>query len=137
MYSKTDENGGDRLELFVDNYCGTPIYQQLVDQLRGQILSGTLAGDTPLPSIRGLAKDLRVSVITTKRAYEELERAGLVYTVPGKGCFVAQGNQAALRAAQMGQVEERLRAAWFLARSSGVDRETFLEICTLVTEETT
>ncbi len=121
----------------MDNYCGTPIYQQLVDQLRGQILSGTLAGDTPLPSIRGLAKDLRVSVITTKRAYEELERAGLVYTVPGKGCFVARGNQEALRAAQMGQVEERLRAAWSLARSSGVDRETFLEICTLVTEETT
>lgn len=84
------------MEIYVDNHSGVPIYQQIVDQLKGQILAGTLEQDTPLPSIRNLGKDLRVSVITTKRAYEELEQQGLVYTIPGKGCFVSGQSAAAL-----------------------------------------
>ena len=74
--------------ILIDNKSGVPIYEQIFTQIKGHILSGELKSDEPLPSIRGLAKDLRISVITTKRAYDELERAGYLYTVPGKGSFV-------------------------------------------------
>lgn len=123
------------MELYVDNHGGAPIYQQIVDQLTGQILSGQLMPDTPLPSIRNLAKDLRISVITTKRAYEELEQAGLVYTVPGKGCFVSAQSKDALREAHLRQVEEQLRAAQRLARNCGIDRETLEELWSIIMEE--
>ncbi len=119
----------------MDNHSGVPIYQQIMDQLRGQILSGTLLPDTPLPSIRNLAKDLRISVITTKRAYEELEREGLVYTVPGKGCFVSGQSTAALREAHLRQIEDHLRAAKVLAEGSGVDKEALREMLELIMEE--
>ena len=76
--------------ILIDNRTGAPIYDQIFTQIKGQILSGELRADESLPSIRGLAKDLRISVITTKRAYDELERAGYIYTVPGKGSFAAQ-----------------------------------------------
>ena len=80
------------MTILIDNRSGQPIYEQIVDQIRDQILAGALKPDTALPSIRSLAKDLRISVITTKRAYEELEQAGFLYTVAGKGCFVAEKN---------------------------------------------
>ena len=123
------------MEIYVDNHSGVPIYQQIVDQLKGQILAGTLEQDTPLPSIRSLGKDLRVSVITTKRAYEELEQQGLVYTIPGKGCFVSGQSAAALREAHLQQIEEHLRAAKVLAAASGVDQETLREMLELIMEE--
>ena len=85
------------MNLWIDNKSGVPIYEQLFTQIKGQIISGELAENTPLPSIRNLAKDLRISVITTKRAYDELEHAGFVYTVPAKGCFVAPRNVELLR----------------------------------------
>ena len=83
--------------ILIDNKSGAPIYDQIFTQIKGHILSGELKQDEALPSIRGLAKDLRISVITTKRAYEELERAGFIYTVPGKGSCVAAKNQELLR----------------------------------------
>ena len=73
------------MTILIDPRSGRPIYEQIVGQLRKQILNGTLPADAPLPSIRALAKDLGISVITTKRAYEELETAGLLYTQPGRG----------------------------------------------------
>ncbi len=76
------------LNILLDNKGGVPIYDQIYAQIKAQIISGALREDEALPSIRNLAKDLRVSVITTKRAYDELEREGFLYTVPGKGCFV-------------------------------------------------
>ncbi|MBR6353575.1 MAG: GntR family transcriptional regulator, partial [Oscillospiraceae bacterium] len=80
------------MTILIDNKSGQPIYEQIVEQIREQILMGTLGADEALPSIRSLAKDLRISVITTKRAYEELEQEGFLYTVAGKGCFVAEKN---------------------------------------------
>ncbi len=80
------------MDIIIRNTGETPIYDQIVRQIKGLILSGALAEGETLPSIRALARDLRISVITTKRAYEELEREGFVTTVPGKGCFVARRN---------------------------------------------
>ena len=77
------------MEILISNASGLPIYEQITTQIKQKILSGELAAGEALPSIRALAKDLRISVITTKRAYDELEREGLVCTVAGKGCFVA------------------------------------------------
>ena len=85
------------MTILIDPRSGRPIYDQIVSQLRKQILTGELPADAPLPSIRSLAKDLGISVITTKRAYEELEGAGLIYTQPGRGSFVAGGGHDALR----------------------------------------
>ena len=78
------------MELIIRNNSGQPIYDQISGQIKAQILSGALSPGDALPSIRGLAKDLKISVITTKRAYDELESEGFIYTLPGKGCFVAE-----------------------------------------------
>ena len=83
--------------ILIDNKSGAPIYDQIFTQIKGHILSGELPADAPLPSIRALAKDLRISVITTKRAYDELERSGFIYTIPGKGSFVSGKNTQLLR----------------------------------------
>ena len=80
------------MELIIRNTNNQPIYEQICTQIKAQIISGKLAPGEALPSIRALAKDLRVSVITTKRAYDELEADGFLYTVAGKGCFVAEKN---------------------------------------------
>ena len=85
------------MNLYIDNRSGSPIYDQIYTQIKNQIISGELEADQALPSIRNLAKDLRISVITTKRAYEELEREGFIYTLPAKGCFVAPKNVELLR----------------------------------------
>ncbi len=97
------------MQLYIDNRSGTPIYDQIYTQIKTQIISGELcAGDT-LPSIRGLARDLRISVITTKRAYDELEREGFLYTVPAKGCFVAARNVELLREENLRKIEEHMQ----------------------------
>ena len=77
------------MELFINNKSGAPIYDQIYNQIKQQIISGALQPDEAMPSIRGLARDLRISVITTKRAYDELEKEGFLYAVPAKGFFVA------------------------------------------------
>ena len=78
------------MQLYIDNRSGAPIYDQIYSQIKDAIVSGQVAAGEALPSIRALAKDLRISVITTKRAYDELEREGFIDTLPGKGCFVAE-----------------------------------------------
>ena len=85
------------MNVFIDNKRGAPIYDQIYSQIKAQIINGELKEDEALPSIRNLAKDLRISVITTKRAYDELEREGFIYTLPAKGCFVAPKNVELLR----------------------------------------
>ena len=80
------------MNIFIDNKSGAPIYDQIYSQIKAQIIGGDMQEDESLPSIRSLAKDLRISVITTKRAYEELEKEGFIYTVAAKGCFVAAMN---------------------------------------------
>ena len=81
------------MDIILSNTSGKPIYEQIADQVKEQIMSGTLEAGDALPSMRLLAKELRISVITTKRAYEELERDGFLENVPGKGCFVAPQNR--------------------------------------------
>ena len=108
------------MHILIRNTSGAPIYEQIFDQIRDQILSGELEPGAALPSIRSLAKDLRISVITTKRAYEELERGGLITTVPGKGCFVAPRNLELAREESLRRMEEHLGRAVEAARLGGI-----------------
>ena len=123
--------------ILIDNKSGAPIYDQIFTQIKGHILSGELKTDEALPSIRGLAKDLRISVITTKRAYEELERAGFIYTVPGKGSFGAAKNNELLREEHLKKIEEHMTAIADLARGAGLGRGEVLEMWDLIWEEET
>ena len=121
--------------ILIDNKSGLPIYDQIFTQIKGHILGGELKTDEPLPSIRGLAKDLRISVITTKRAYDELERAGYIYTVPGKGSFVAAKNAELIREEHLKKIEEHMNAIRTLAVGAGVCREDVLQMWELMWEE--
>ena len=107
------------MDIILSNSSGKPIYEQIADQVREQIMTGALAAGDALPSMRLLARELRISVITTKRAYEELERDGFLENVPGKGCFVAAQNQELLREAQLRRVEEHLARAADEAKKGG------------------
>ena len=124
------------MTILIDNRSGVPIYNQICQQIRSAILGGELEADAPLPSIRNLAKDLRISVITTKRAYEELEREGLIYTVAGVGCFVARQNAALLHEQTLRQIESHLREAVRLAAGAGVSRRELDEILDIFMEDT-
>ena len=124
------------MNILISNASDKPIYEQICDQLSRQILAGELEPGAPLPSIRALAKDLRVSVITTKRAYDELERGGYLHTVPGKGSFVAERNNQLIREAWLTRIEEHLRQAAELAKTCGLKREELEELLALLWEET-
>ena len=116
------------MDIILSNSSGKPIYEQIADQIKEQIMSGALAVGDALPSMRLLAKDLRISVITTKRAYEELERAGFLENVPGKGCFVAPQNRELLREAQLRKIEEHLSQAVDEARKGAFPLEELHEL---------
>ena len=116
------------MDIILSNASGKPIYEQIADQVKEQIMTGALAAGEALPSMRLLAQSLRVSVITTKRAYEELEREGFLENVPGKGCFVAPQNREFLREAQLRRVEERLAQAVDEARKGGFPLEELHEL---------
>ena len=111
------------MNLIISNASKAPIYEQIVTQLRQKIASGELAPGEMLPSIRALAKDLRISVITTKRAYDELEHQGLVVTVAGKGCFIAERNPEFIREDILRQIEEHMQEIARLAGQIGVSGE--------------
>ena len=121
--------------ILIDNKSGAPIYDQIYTQLKNQIISGALKENEMLPSIRGLAKDLRISFITTKRAYEELEKVGFLYTVPGKGCFVAQKNTELLREENLRKIEDHLDAVIQLAASCNLSNEQILDMVRFAMEE--
>ena len=123
------------MTILINNRSGLPIYDQIFTQIRDQILSGQLQEDEALPSIRNLAKDLRISVITTKRAYEELENAGFIYTLPGKGSFVAPKNTDLLREEHLRQIEEHLNEARRLAALCGLDHEALREMLATLEED--
>ena len=108
------------MDIIISNSSGVPIYEQIVRQVKGLILSGELPEGEALPSMRLLAKELRISVITTTRAYEELERDGFLTTIPGKGCFVAPRNLELVREDTLRRVEEHLSRAVDAAKTGGV-----------------
>ena len=112
----------------INNKSGQPIYEQIYTQIKACIINGTLKEDEALPSIRNLAKDLHISVITTKRAYEELERDGYTYSVPGKGCFVKGQNTDFLREETVRQTEELLKKACEKAKTCNLSADDLKEI---------
>ena len=114
--------------ILIDNKSGTPIYDQIYTQIKNQILSGELEPDSALPSIRALAKDLRISFITTKRAYEELEKDGFLYTIPAKGCYVAPRNKELLREETLKKIEEHIDEILNLAAACGLTQADVLEM---------
>ena len=120
------------MTIFIDNKNGSPIYEQIYNQLKNQIISGALGEDEMLPSIRNLAKDLRISVITTKRAYDELEREGFISTVAGKGCFVAPKNVELLREENLKRIERHLTEVAKLAASCNLTKQDILDMLTLM-----
>lgn len=116
------------MTILIDNKSGLPIYDQIYTQIKAQIISGSLSQDEALPSIRSLAKDLRISVITTKRAYDELEKEGFIYTVPGKGCFVAQKNVQLLREENLKKIEDHMQKIIQLAATCDLSQAEVLEM---------
>ena len=125
------------MELIIRNSTNQPIYDQIYCQIKAQIRSGALAPGEALPSIRALAKDLKISVITTKRAYDELEAHGFIYTMAGKGCFVADNNLEILREQRRQELETHLTAALELAKSCGLTRQDLKQMLDLLSEEET
>lgn len=123
------------MNILIDNKSGTPIYDQIYSQIKGQIISGALKQDELLPSIRGLAKDLRISFITTKRAYEELEKEGFIYTLPAKGCYVAPKNVELLREENLKKIEEHIDEIVRLAASCNLSKQEIMEIVHFSLEE--
>jgi GntR family transcriptional regulator len=123
------------MRVLLSNSSQEPIYEQIVRQVRAQIIAGDLEEGALLPSIRSLARDLQISVITTKRAYEELEKEGLIDTVGGKGTFVAAQNPAFLREKRMKVVEEKLGAAVAEARLLGLEAAELGDMLRLLYEE--
>lgn len=128
-------NRGDGVNILIDNKSGTPIYDQIYSQIKSQIISGALKQDELLPSIRGLAKDLRISFITTKRAYEELEREGFIYTLPAKGCYVAPKNIELLREENLKKIEEYIDEIVKLAVSCNLSKQEIIEMVNFSLEE--
>ncbi len=123
------------MNIIISNSSDKPIYEQIGEQIKDQIIGGSLSAGDGLPSMRLLAKELRISVITTKRAYEELEREGFIETVPGKGCFVAAQNKELLMEAQLKKVEEALQRAAEEAAKGGISPSQLHEMLDLILEE--
>ena len=120
------------MNLIISNANPQPIYEQVYSQIRSAILSGELREGDLLPSIRSLAKDLRISVITTKRAYEELEREGYIYTVPGKGSFVARRNPELMREEQLRKIEALMEEIARLAPGCGLSNADLMEMFSIL-----
>lgn len=123
------------MKILINNKSGVPIYEQIYSQIKSYIISGEAQEDEALPSIRSLAKDLHISVITTKRAYDELEREGFIYTIAGKGCFVAAKNLELLREENLRKIEEYMMCIAQLADTCKLTREDITEMYRVITEE--
>ena len=123
------------MELVIRNTTNHPIYDQIYSQIKAQIIAGKLSPGEALPSIRALAKDLRISVITTKRAYDELEADGFLFTVAGKGCFVAEKNLDLIREQKLKELEDHLDAAVELAAQCGISSAQLQEMLRILLRE--
>ena len=123
------------MEIVISNSSDKPIYEQIASQIREAVMAGELATGEQLPSIRSLATQLRISAITTKRAYQELETQGFIHTVPGKGCFVAGDNLELLREERLRMVETSLAKAVADARTAGITAQELREMLDLQRED--
>ena len=123
------------MDIIISNSSNDPIYLQIVNQIKAMIMSGELSPGEALPSMRNLAMQMRVSLITTKRAYEELERDGFIETYTGKGSFVKAQNAELLREENLRQVEEHLQKAIQKAKMSGIAFEELTDILKMLYEE--
>ena len=122
------------MNLIISNASGKPIYEQIYTQVKNCIISGELSPGDALPAIRALAKDLRISVITTTRAYDELERDGFIDRVPGKGCYVAEKNLELVREAHLKQIEEHMTEIVTLAAGCSLSEEDTVRMLRLIWE---
>ena len=123
-----------KLNIIISNSAGQPIYEQICVQIKNLIISGQIKEGDALPSMRHLAKELRISVITTKRSYEELEREGFITTVPGKGSFVASKNMDLVREENLKRIETHMQSILELASPCGLSLEELIEMLTLISE---
>ena len=123
------------MDILINMKSGTPIYDQIYVQIKSQIINGTLKENELLPSIRRLAKELRISVVTTKRAYEELERDGFIYTIQAKGCFVAPKNVELLREENLKAIESHVEEILKLAASCNLELEEIHELIDAYAED--
>jgi GntR family transcriptional regulator len=123
------------MKIIISNSSPDPVYEQIKKQIKSQIINGELDEGATLPSIRKLAKELQISVITTKRAYEDLEREGFIDTVTGKGSFVAAQNKEFLREKRMKIVEDKLGEAISEAKMLGIGIDELKEMVALLYEE--
>lgn len=123
------------MNIIISNSSGKPIYEQITAQIKGMVMNGTLKPGDSLPSMRLLAKELRISVITTKRAYEELERDGFITTIVGKGSFVQEADREFVKEEQLRTVESHLQAAVDTAKQYGMEEAELIEILRMLYEE--
>lgn len=123
------------MDIIITNSSDSPIYEQITSQIKNLILNGTLNEGDALPSMRTLAKELRVSVITTKRAYEELEREGFIQSFTGKGSFVCAKNTKLIKEEQLRRIEEILTSAILLSKSSGITLDEVKDLFNLLCDE--
>lgn len=120
------------MDIIISNSSGQPIYEQIASQIKNMIISGELGEGDALPSMRMLAKDLRISVITTKRAYEELEREGFIVSITGKGSFVARKNIDFIREEHLRNIEKLMQQTVESANALGLELEELVEMLTLI-----
>lgn len=125
----------DSLKIIISNTKGQPIYEQIYRQMKDMIIAGKLKEGDMLPSIRGLAKDLRISVITTKRAYDELEKDGFINSVAGKGSFVAEKNLELIREENLKKIENYMERIWELAKVCGISADEVIEMFQIMGKE--
>lgn len=116
------------MKIIISNDSGLPIYEQIKNQIKAQIVAGELRADEALPGMRTLASDLKVSVITTKRAYNDLEQEGYIYSMPGKGSFVKKLNEEVVRENALAEIEKYFTDAMTVAKAAGIEIEELQEI---------
>ena len=123
------------MEIVVSNKASQPLYEQIASQIKAAIMSGELSAGDPIPSMRALARDLHISVITVQRAYEDLTRDGFIETVSGKGSFVASQNKELIQEEQLRKAEELLQQVVDIGRSHGISFEQMANILKMMYEE--
>lgn len=123
------------MQIIISNKSKEPIYEQITNQMKTSILAGELNEGTALPSIRQLAKDLHISVITTKRAYDELEKGGFIYSIVGKGSFVAEQNLEVIREKKLKAIEDQLSTVIINSREMGLSLDELQQLLITLYEE--